>query len=203
MTLKLVTPPDGEVVTLQEAKLYLRQDSTASDALIDELISAAREFTEGPKGRLNRLWLTQTWLLQLDEFPSSGEIMIPLAPVQSVTSVRYYDEDGNLQTVDPLNYYLDASNEPPWVLAVADVDWPATLKAANAVEVTFVGGYAPGSASESEANQIAENVPKQVKIGLKMLVQHWFDNRGLMSQGTFDELPMGIKRILQPFRMFV
>lgn len=202
MTLKLITPPAGEMVTLEQAKAYLRFDSASSDDEIQDMVKAAREFIEGPKGRLNRVFLEQTWKLTLDSFPC-GEIMIPLAPVQSIDSVRYYDEDGALQTVNALDYYLDGDNEPPWVLTTGDFRWPSTLKAANAVEITFLAGYPAGAVSESGENAIAKNVPGQAKLAVKALVQHWFNNRGLMGVGTFEELPMSVKRQLQPFRMFV
>lgn len=202
-TLHQVTPPAGEIITLEEAKSYLRVDSSHDDDLIEEIITAARVFVEGPDGRLNVLFAEQTWMLQLDTFPSEGEIMIPLHPVQSIVSINYYDEDGNFQQVSSPDYYLDGHNRPPWILTTGEFDWPAVLAAANSVEITFIGGFAAGNESESGANNISTNVPKQVKLAMKMLVQHWYDNRGLIAQGTFDDLPFGIKRILQPFRMFV
>jgi len=43
---KVSTAPASEPITLAEAKLYLRVDTTADDALITALITAARETVE-------------------------------------------------------------------------------------------------------------------------------------------------------------
>lgn len=203
MALRLVTPPAGEIVTLAQAKTYLRKLSTDDDALVEELITAARQHVEGP-GMLNAVFAEQTWELVLDEFPV-GEIAIPLAPVQDIVSVSYYDEDGALQAVNPLNYYLDAVSRPPWVLAQGDgFSWPATLDAANTVIVRFLAGYPVGSDSGSGTDDgFAINIPRDVKLAIKMLVQHWHDNRGVIGQGGFEELPYNVRQLLHHYRMFI
>lgn len=203
MTLRLVEPPAGEIVTLAQAKTYLRKLSADDDSLVEELITAARQHVEGP-GMLNAVFAEQTWELVLDEFPT-GEIAIPLAPVQDIVFVNYYDEDGLLVAVDPLNYYLDAVSRPPWVLAQGDgFSWPATLDAANSVIVRFVAGFPMGSESGTGLDDgFAANIPRNVKLAIKMLVQHWHDNRGVIGQGGFEELPHNVRDLLHKYRMFI
>ena len=62
----LVTAPAAEPLTLAEAKLHLRVDDTADDALIGALITAARQHAEHDT---RRALVTQTWKLALDASP--------------------------------------------------------------------------------------------------------------------------------------
>ena len=55
---------------------------------------------------MGRALLTQTWDMYLDEFPCAGEIIIPLSPLQSVTSVSYVDQHGATQTWASANYRI-------------------------------------------------------------------------------------------------
>lgn len=52
-------------------KLYLKVDDSSADSLISALIVAAREYCENFQ---NRVYVTQTWELTLDDFPTSNYI---------------------------------------------------------------------------------------------------------------------------------
>lgn len=79
MSLKISVAPVTEPVSLDEAKLHLRVDLTDEDTLIDTLIAAAREDCEKFQ---NRAYISQTWELWLDAFPSRNYIELPLPPFQ-------------------------------------------------------------------------------------------------------------------------
>jgi uncharacterized phiE125 gp8 family phage protein len=201
MTLKLITPADGELITLAEAKRFMRVDHTDDDELIEELIKGARARIEGP-GPLNAVFLTQTWDLVLDKFPGS-EIMIPLAPVQHVEEVVYFDEDGLEQTVDGSNYYLDDVSRPPYLLTVGDFSWPSTLDTANALRVRFVAGFPPGGSGASGENDIAANLPATVRIAAQQLVSHWYERRDLIADAAVFVVPEFVWTLLNRYRMFI
>lgn len=152
--------PASEPVTLVEAKLHLRIDHTFEDAYITQLIQEAREFAEGLTGRR---FITQTLLFKMDYF-SDWEIVLPEAvPLASVTSVKYYDTDGVLQTLSTDAYRVNLSRhsiEPAY-----GYSWPSVYTESESVEIRYVVGSA------------ASSVPAHVKRGMLLLIGHWYTNR--------------------------
>lgn len=139
MAAKLIVAPDQEPVSVDAAKSQLGISGSSQDDLVALLIQASRERIEK---MLGRALITQTWELSLDEFPCQGAIELPLVPVQSITSIKYDDEDGEEQTVSSGDYYLDDRSEPSWVLPIDETSWGiSTLDAVNAVRVRFLAGY--------------------------------------------------------------
>lgn len=168
MALKIVTPPAEEPVTTEEAKAYMRVVSATDDALIALLIKTVRELGENIT---RRAWITQTWNLILDGFPTGG-IRIPMPPLQSIASIKYTDTDGSEQTMDALDYTVDDDSEPGMVVPVYGTVWPVTLDEVNAVRVQFVAGY--GSASD---------VPESLKTWMKVRVGTLYEHREALVVG--------------------
>ena len=141
IALKLITPPALEPISLAEAKAHMRlNDTTAEDALITALITAAREYCEGFQ---NRAYLEQTFELWLDDWPYRDCIAIPRPPLQSVTSIKYYGTDNAEYTMTAADYFVDTKNEPGRVSLAYSKTWPTTtLRPANGALVTFTAGYA-------------------------------------------------------------
>ena len=147
MALQIKTPPARELVSLALAKSHLRVDSTDDDALIAGLISAARRWCENYQ---NRAYMEQTWELWLDEFPGADYIEIPLPPLQSVTSIKYYDTAGTEATMDSGDYIVDVTGFIGRVVLADGKSWPTTsLRPAKGVCIEYVCGYATYSATVS------------------------------------------------------
>ena len=73
MTLILETAAETDVVSLDEMKAHIRQDSDVEDAedgAILTFIAAATGKLDGRDGLLGRCLITQTWILKLDRFPA-------------------------------------------------------------------------------------------------------------------------------------
>ena len=141
MSLNLITPPAREPLSLALAKEHLKIDSTFTDDdnLIQGLIIAARKYCEGFQ---NRAYLTQTYDLWLDHFPSGKYIDIPLPPLQSVTSIKYYGTDDTEYTLAATEYDADTKGFVGRVVLKYSKTWPSTvLRPSNAVVVRFVAGY--------------------------------------------------------------
>lgn len=178
MALKRITPPDGYPVTLEEVKLHVHaEDFTDDDATLQRLISEETDHLDGWWGILNRALKPQTWELTLDEFPET--IQIPLGPLISVTSIKYDDEDGNEQTIDPADYVVDTVVRPGWVVPVAAFEWPTPLDAINAVRVLFVAGYEdePDTSSGAASGAVISTVPPSIKAAIIVRVAARYEVR--------------------------
>lgn len=191
MGYSLITAPAIEPVTTAEAKAHLRVDIADDDTLIDNLVKAAREQAESFTGRA---LLTQTWEYALDGFPAENHIDLPKPPLQSVTSVTYYDTDGAAHTFAATSYYVDKSMEPGRLVLDYGETWPSeTLRpSSGAVVIKFKAGY----------GDAATTVPQSIRQAILLLVGHWYEAREAIIVGTIStELPMTVKYLLWPSRM--
>lgn len=181
MTVKVVTPPGSEPVSIEEAKLHLRVGTDADDDLISALIVAARETAEGFQ---NRSFITQTLKEVLDHFPRTPH-RLPRPPVSVVTSIVYTDSDGEEGTVDAGSYFLDAVSGR--LVLNYGYSWPSvTLRPAAGVAITYTAGYGA-----------AEDVPARVKQAMLLMIGHWYEHREQVITGTIvAELPMAAKALL-------
>ncbi len=163
MALKLITAATTYPVTLAEAKLHCRVDIADDDTLITALITAATEMAEQKTGRAI---MTQTLELTLDAFPDAFELT--RVPVQSVTSVKYYDTTGAQQTLSNTLYALDAADDFGFahISPVYAGVWPDTRDQINAVAVRYVAGYAD-----------AASVPQSIKNWILLMVSTMYENR--------------------------
>lgn len=188
MTLKLITAPATEPVTLAEAKVHLRCGDD-EDALLGVLIQAAREQAEH---QLGRALITQTWERVIDAFPAA-EIELGMPPVASITQITYVDTAGDTQTLSSALYTLDADTPPGWALPAEDTDWPDTLDTANAVRVRFTCGY--GAAGD---------VPAAIKSWMLLRIGTLYKLREEVVAGkSLAEIPGGyVDRLLDAYRVW-
>lgn len=184
MALKLKTAPAVEPVTLTEAKAHLRVDGTDEDTFITSLIVAAREYCEKYS---NRACITQTWYLWLDSFPCSDSISLPLPPLQSVASIKYYDTDNAESTISNGDYFVDPVSEPGRISLAYGKRWPGiVLRPVNGVCIEFVCGYG-----------LAVAVPQGIKQAILLLVGHWYGNREAAGAGSVSkEIEFAVSSLL-------
>jgi uncharacterized phiE125 gp8 family phage protein len=149
MNLILITAPTEEPVTLQEARLQLRDPPTELNASIVKLIYSAREWCEDFTGRA---LITQTWELVLSEFVEC--IQLPLPPLQSVVSVKYRDTANVEQTLSSSAYEVAKDEYGARLTLATGSSWPATYERVDAVRVRFTAGYG-GAALVPNALQAA------------------------------------------------
>ncbi len=181
---RVTVPPTWEPVALIEARAQCRVIDTAEDDYIAGLIKAAREHCEDIYGWA---YSQRTMELWLEEWPCEDEISLPRPPLVSVSSVKYYDINDVEYTLPATDYYVNTIAEPGQVHLRAYKSWPSiTLRDYNAVCITYTCGYAT-----------PEAVPEKVKLALKLLVGHWFENREDSQSGTVNRtIENGLARIL-------
>lgn len=157
-TYKVTTEPTTEPITLDALKDALRIGSCDFDEQLTELLKACRKQVELDSFRK---LITQTVTIYMHDFPASDSIQIRVAPVSSVSSVKYYDTDGTLQTFSSSSYWTDLVMTPPGIHLKSGYTWPTThIDRPNAVEIACVCGYGAASA-----------VPVEAKLAIKELAK--------------------------------
>lgn len=186
MSLATGGAPAGEPVTMDEARSHCRLDDTDSDDVLAGLIAAARQYVEG----VTRLaLLTQTWDVT---FPRFGDVMqMPKSPLQSVSSIKYLDEDGVQQTLAS-SVYRTTGTEPGVITLDEDQEWPSVQPVVDPVTIQIVCGYGTRTA-----------VPATLRHAIKLLVGHWFENRenAVYGMGQYAETPLAVDSLLSLHRI--
>jgi Phage gp6-like head-tail connector protein len=206
-----------EPITLPEAKLHARIEYPDDDALVAGLIRAARRYCETAlkSAILTQTWILyldsfpsaggyynravrEVWP-SLGGMPSglgfypglipnsTGVIDIPLPPLQSITSVQYYDFQGVLQTYPSANYNVSLGT-PARIQPQYSLVWPISRPTIDSVLITFVAGQAA----------TADKVDDNIKIAMKLCVAHWYENREWVSDGSFMTVPHTVDDLLSP-----
>ena len=160
----LVTGPTQEPISLTEAKQHARITQDQDDATINRFIVTAREEAEA---YMNRGLFTQTWQMTLDGFYDL--IYLPrAAPLQSVTSITYYDNAGNQQTLATSVYDIDTVSRPARVVLKPNQIWPSVQasRLTPRVTITYVVGWTNTAL-----------IPERIKQGIRLYVAYLDMNR--------------------------
>lgn len=174
---QLVTAPVLEPITEGEAVEHLNLSSAnVQTSRLHQCIRGARGSAEQYMGRG---LLTQTWKYAQDVF--GDEIWLPMAaPLQSVTTVKYYDTAGNLATLASSVYVVDTLSEPGRIFLAPSQTWPSLQSGrALAVEITYVVGWTDPAL-----------IPPAIIDGLYLAIGDSYEHRESTLVGqTTTELP--------------
>lgn len=200
--LVLVTAPSVEPVTLAEANLWLKLDTTDDDDLVTELIKAARRVFEEVTGRT---LIDTVYRAEWDGLPRVGtyagaatsrELELPRAPLKASSPVAWVkysadDSSGTETTFASANYTVDAGRDPnrfPRLWLNESADWPDLGSFPGALRCQFTAGY--GAA--------ASDVPEEIKVCLKLLLTHLHTNRAPINVGNIvNEVPYTLRFLLE------
>lgn len=159
--LTALDPFTGEdILPLADAKGHL--NITSGDTSFDTVITALRDdaisWAEGYAGQSLQerqfLWTT-------DKFCSV--LVLPIGPVSSASSVKYYNTDGTDTTIDTADYVLSDDR----LTAASDATWPSDAdRRPGTVRVTFTAGYAT-----------ADDIPQYMLAAVKLALTAMFENR--------------------------
>lgn len=170
MALRVVKGAVLPAVSLEEAKEHLDVDDAYRNDYIVALIAAATDVVEY---HTQRRLVTQTL-----EWVTAGfcaRLVLPVAPVQSVTSVKYRDESGVEQTLAPADYVVRTDKATAVIVPAEGGSFPiAAAVAAEPVVVRFVAGYGE-----------SESIPPVARHLIKLLIKDFYDpHRGTLVTGT-------------------
>jgi hypothetical protein len=195
----------SEPLALADAKIYLRVETTAEDALISDMITAARLECE----RINdRSFIQTTWQLTLDYFPAvaypfsgyaarwgtwdcgssmvglDGGISLPSPPLIAIESITYVDQSGAIQSVDVTSgnpNIIVSDGTPGRIYPAFGTFFPLSQPRPAAVNIVYTAGYGPD----------ATTVPKSVIMAMRLLVAHYHRHRT-----TNAEVPDAVANLL-------
>jgi uncharacterized phiE125 gp8 family phage protein len=141
---KLITPSTLEPVTLSDAKAALKVTSTDDDTLIriylDAAVSRVENFRQSPI-------MNSEWELYLKTWPVN--VSLQKHPVSAINSIKYYDDNNDLQTVSSINYRLQNFRVPCRVEFDSDFDQPSTYDREFPIIVNFQAGYLAASSVDA------------------------------------------------------
>lgn len=197
MSVRVITPPAVEPVTLAEVKLFLRESATDQDAIITALIISARQYAEN---YCRRALVYQELELCLPAYPSDSIITLPRPPLQSVRWVKYINAVGVLTTVDPSEYQVNTADEPGQIRPTWQNFWKVTRYTDwNAVQVRYYAGYA----GVGSPDDYAAGVPASIKHWMKVRIAQLYEHREavVIERGSLLQIPQDyIDGILDPFK---
>lgn len=169
MTYQLITPNTVLEVSLDAAKAQLGIDGTELDETVTAWVKGVVAYAEHQTGRVI---LNQTWRTTLDTFPDA--IRLPFPNCTSITSLKFLDTSGILQTLDPQDYELSAEGQAAWIVPAYGKAWPTTYGKINTVTVDAVFGY---GATEND-------VPADYRLFILAKLREQFDASTRLERDT-------------------
>jgi uncharacterized phiE125 gp8 family phage protein len=190
-SVRVVSGPTVEPISLAEAKAHCRVDSETDDSYLSALITAARQWCES---YMDETLIHQQLVMRMDGFPA--EIELPRPPMASaadktaVTVTYTLNETGTTATLTATQFRVDRDATPGVLRTPYGGSWPAYLSDYNSLSVTWWAGRgADGTA-----------VPQGVRNACLMLVLYWYERRMAADAGSLGEIPFGVKALLDAAR---
>ncbi|MDB5632967.1 MAG: hypothetical protein JWR49_1822 [Tardiphaga sp.] len=133
--------------------------------------------------------LTQTWRLVRDAWPAEGRLIPRIGPLRAVIAARVFDAAGHASALDVESFVVDASANviasPCWAL-------PVPGRSVAGIELDVELGFGP----------LATDVPAALLHAIRLLVAHWYENRGVAATGAgVAMLPAGVQALIAPYRV--
>jgi hypothetical protein len=185
-SIEVVTAPTTYPATVPELKAFSRVTGSDDDAMLETMLAAA---TASVENYLNRKIITQSLRLHMDSFGGFNDekllalgagthdgfkgdfvggvdfIDLPFGFVQSVTSIKTFNEYNTESTLDSATYRVDSYGAR--VYLNSGYTWPSALRNLDAIHVLYVAGYGAASA-----------VPAPIKQSVLMAARQMYECGG-------------------------
>lgn len=192
-SLKRLTDPAVEPISVADAKLHLRVEHDADDAIIARCIQAAREWVEE---YIDATLIHTQWQMTIDMFPWQIELPRPpmaVADGYTAVSLTYATETQASVTLPTNEYRVDRDSRPGVVRPLYNGTWPTHLADYNAIALQWWAGYgADGTA-----------VPLRIQSAMYMLLTNYYEQRHavLVGQGVVSKpIEFGVRSLLDSSR---
>lgn len=187
MSYYILTKLAGDIalpVSVESCKLDLKIQHNADDELLEDYIAAACALVGGKSGIVGKVLTAETWQLKLRA--ASGCVVLPLSPVQSITSITYFDADNISQSLDVDDFALYGDEDSAFIEPKTGINWPSVYSRRDAITINFVAGFGAPA-----------DVPKNITRAIRLIVAHWYENRTAVLVGvTAQELPLAVESLL-------
>jgi uncharacterized phiE125 gp8 family phage protein len=155
-----ITPPVGELISIESARSYLRVDGAGMDDELDMIRAAAVDDVEQLTGL--RL-LDQTVEVIADRFADLATLRV--GPVRTVTEIAYRDSAGDDQVVAAEDYELFGAPLEQGIRLAGEASWPTAE--AGSIVLTLEVGYGPA----------ADDVPAPLRYAAYAVLRGKFEDR--------------------------
>ena len=169
----------SEVVSTTELKNYARVETSDDDTIIANMVIAAREKCEAI---INRDIVAKTRSLFISNLNHSGEygdlyrrrtkIVLPYAPITSITSVQTQSSDGTLTSISYDAYGLEDKY----------------IEVSSSYQKNIKVVYTTTGLSYDD-----------IKLAIKQLATTYYDNRQDFKSGSITGIPTNVQNILSPY----
>lgn len=156
--------PDEQPVTVPDIQRHVRVND--ADEEVDWFLDQICAATDLLQTMAGKQFVTATYELKRDGFPTRSWLELPHPPLLAVSSVAYTDIAGDAQTWASSNYDVDTHHVPGRIVLVHNGSWPSARSHWDSVTVTYTAGYGAASA-----------VPDAIKHAYRLLIGHWYWNR--------------------------
>jgi uncharacterized phiE125 gp8 family phage protein len=155
-------------------------------------LDTAVEIVEGPEGETGMALMPQTWR-QTQWRPTGVCVVLEVPPVQSIVSIKYLDVNEVEQTATLSDFELvQLPHRYAQVEPKIGKSWPSMSSRSDALRIEFVAGFDNAAA-----------VPNRIKSAIRLLAGELDKEREATSAVMLREIPIGISRLLDPYRFGV
>ncbi len=189
MRITVTTPAAHPPIERERVKELIGVLDGYDDRTIDMLIGAATAWAEA---YMRRYLIERELCVELDRFPS-GPIVLPFAPVRSVSEIRYTVCAGVSQILATENWNLALAELPPQIRPSPGTTWPVVTMAPDAIEIDVTVGYGAGP----------DDVPDDIRMAIGYAVAHLKENAHILPGRAKLDMPGIATGMLDPHRVWV
>jgi uncharacterized phiE125 gp8 family phage protein len=185
------------VVSKDDMKAHLRVQHDQHDALIEDYIVSASDYV----AQQAELVLAPTSLEERFDGWPIGCVHLSAGPVREVESIVYLDADGVEQQVDAADWRWEPTGPSAEVWTLSGFSAPTLqTERRGAVRILYTAGFNDPDASDGDDRL---RLPARARQAVRMLVMHWYENRGTIIAGdTVANVPIAVDALIDSLRVY-